>query len=174
MATEKECRRIWHAGWVQGLFHQAPLQNRSQAQTQSLDPELQKMYSKCTQAGGDCKLKAPYARGKRNPSVKHKLREKKAGEQFLGTRTSLCSLLSPPKGNCFYGAGKQCHFCSSLYSNLPAAMGFSLACGSKNITEILYGYSHLLFPLSQNYLLQNGPVWGLCPNEPYRQHKLSA
>lgn len=89
-------------------------------QTQSLDPGLQKMYPECTAEAGDYKFKAPYERGKRNASVKHKLREEKAGEQFLCNRTSLCSLLSPPKGDCFYRAGKQCHFCSSLYSILPA------------------------------------------------------
>lgn len=39
-------------------------------------------------------------------------------------------------------------------------MCFSLACGPKNIIEILYGYRLDLSPLPQNYLLQNGPVWG--------------
>lgn len=68
------------------LIHQAPLQNHSQAQTQSLDPGLQKMYPKYIRAAGDCELKAPYARGKRNLSAKHKLREEKAGEQFMCTR----------------------------------------------------------------------------------------
>lgn len=120
MATEKEHRGIWHAGWVQDnsfimLFSRITLRHRH-----SLDPGLQKTYPKSTWAAGDCDLKALYARGKRNPSVKHKLREEKAGEQFLGTRTSLCSLLSAPKGSCFYGAWKQCHFCSFLYSMLPA------------------------------------------------------
>lgn len=122
------------------LIYQAPLQNYSQAQMQSLDPGLQKMYPKCTQAAGDCKLKAPYARGKRNLDIKHKHREEKTGEQFLCTRTLLCSLLLLPKRTAFMGLesnGTSVHF---YIVSCQQTMCFSLACGSKGITEIMHSY----------------------------------
>lgn len=156
MATEKECRGIWHAGWVQDssftkLFSKIILRHR-----QILDPGLQRVYPKHVWAAEDWELKAPYARGKRNPSVKHKLREKNAGEQFLcfpELHFTASSQLS--KGTAFMeleSSATSVHF-YIVYSQ--QTMRFSLACGFKNITEIPYGYrlGHLLFPLSQNYLL---------------------
>lgn len=87
---------------------------------------------------------------------------------------SLLSLLSAFKEDCFYEAEKQLHFCHFYIVCSQQTMCFSLACGSKNITKALYGYRlHHLFPLSQNYLLQNGAIWGISPHKPYRQHKLS-
>lgn len=94
-------------------------------------------------------------------------------QTFLSSRTSLRSLLSTPQGDCFYGARKQCHFCS-LHSVLSAdnmlQSGLGLTALKKYYTATDFVIS---FSLCHNYLLQNGPAWGFSYCELYRGHKLS-
>lgn len=88
----------------------------------------------------------------------HEDGEEKAGEQFLVPEINFVASCQLPKGSAFMeleSSATSVHF--DVVSSQQTTC-FSLAHGSKNITEILYGYrlGHPLFPFSQNYLLQNG------------------
>lgn len=150
------------------LIHQAPLQNHSQAQTQSLDPGLQKMYPKYIRAAGDCDMQ-----GEKETSVQStNSGRRKLGSNLCVPEIKFVASCQLPIGTAFMELESSATSVHFYIVSSQQTMCFILACGSKNIIEILYGYrlDHLLFPLSQNYLLQNGPVWGLCTHKPYRQH----
>lgn len=142
--------------------------------THSLDAGLQKMWPKYTRAAGELWVKSTLWKvgGGNQPGVKHIYKEEKAWEQFLCTRTALCTFLSAPKWNCFYGNQNSVTSVHFYTVSSHQSMCFSLACGSKNIIEIQLQFWSSFFLLSQNYLLQNGPDWGLSPHEPYKQGKM--